>query len=98
MSIIETSHPVSCLNPMSAQLNEWKTSGTGKIAHKFVVMFVSCPSSIDHLGHSGCEAMMKIRPSTTELASIGPTFQPRWKSFFQHCSDKPVALLGVIPG
>ena len=98
VSTNKISHPESHVNPISAQLNEWKTNGTGKIAHKFVVVLVSYLWFTDHLHCSGCEAMMKFCPSTTELASIGPTFQPRWETFFKHNPDKPIAIVGVIPG
>ncbi|KAF9219422.1 alcohol oxidase [Gyrodon lividus] len=50
------------------------------------------------IAQNGLDAMVKIRPTAAELSSIGPMFQSRWETFFQHNPDKPLAIIAPLAG
>ncbi|KAF9230349.1 GMC oxidoreductase-domain-containing protein [Melanogaster broomeanus] len=47
---------------------------------------------------NGLEAMAKVRPTAAELSSMGPVFQSRWETFYQHTPDKPLAIIAPVAG
>ncbi|KAI9460296.1 GMC oxidoreductase-domain-containing protein [Boletus coccyginus] len=74
---------------IAAQLKEWESSGTGKIAHKSATMSFLLP---------GIEAIMKVRPTAAQLTSAGPALQLRWEAFFQRRPEKPMGIIGSCAG
>ncbi|KIJ67561.1 GMC oxidoreductase [Hydnomerulius pinastri MD-312] len=50
------------------------------------------------IAHNGFDAMVKVRPSAEELASIGPKFQSRWETFFKNSTDKALAIIAPLAG
>jgi len=48
------------------------------------------------LAHNGIDAGIKIRPNTTDLKEIGPTFTKRWHEVFVNAPDKPVMWIGPL--
>ncbi|KAF9219456.1 alcohol oxidase [Gyrodon lividus] len=50
------------------------------------------------IAQNGLDAMVKIRPTAEELSSIGPMFQSRWETFFEHNPDKPLAIIAPVAG
>ncbi|KAJ7187268.1 alcohol oxidase [Mycena filopes] len=47
---------------------------------------------------NGVDAAIKMRPTTAELADIGPEFSARWKSFYASKPDKPLFWLSALAG
>ncbi|KAJ7035908.1 alcohol oxidase [Mycena alexandri] len=47
---------------------------------------------------SGVDAAIKMRPTTAELADIGPEFTARWNSFYASKPDKPLFWLSALAG
>ncbi|KAJ7707067.1 alcohol oxidase [Mycena metata] len=47
---------------------------------------------------NGVDAAIKMRPTTAELAEIGPEFAARWKSFYANKTDKPVFWISALAG
>jgi alcohol oxidase len=82
---------------LSARLQEWESSGTGKIAHKSATMFIPLLWLLNIL-ISGIEAMVKMRPTAAQLTSTWPVLQLRWEAFFQHSPDKPMAIIVPFAG
>ncbi|KAG9316082.1 hypothetical protein JVU11DRAFT_3753 [Chiua virens] len=50
------------------------------------------------IAHNGIEAIMKLRPTTKELASTCPALQLRWETFFRNRPDKPMAMIMPFSG
>ena len=44
---------------------------------------------------SSADAGIKWRPTTSELAELGPEFQEYWDSHFSNAPDKPVLWMGI---
>ncbi|KAJ7761999.1 GMC oxidoreductase-domain-containing protein [Mycena maculata] len=59
-------------------VTQWKSSGTGLLAH------------------NGLDAGAKLRPSAKDLQELGPEFETRWKTYFEHATDKPVIWIGPV--
>ncbi|KAJ7758036.1 alcohol oxidase [Mycena metata] len=47
---------------------------------------------------NGVDAAIKMRPTTAELADIGPEFTARWNSFYASKPDKPLFWLSALAG
>lgn len=76
-----------------ARLQEWETKGTGKIAHKFDILFLLLSLVAEYLWHSSMEVIIKMRPTAAQLTSMGPAPQMRWETFFRPSPDKPMAMI-----
>lgn len=50
------------------------------------------------IAQNGNDAKIKWRPDDEELKAMGPTFEPRWKEFFQDNPERAVAILTVFAG
>ncbi|KAJ7187780.1 GMC oxidoreductase-domain-containing protein [Mycena filopes] len=50
------------------------------------------------IASNGVDAAIKMRPTTEELAEIGPEFTARWKSFYASKPDKPLFWLSALAG
>jgi len=48
------------------------------------------------LSQNACNAGLKVRPTEADLAELGPTFQNRWKTYFENAPDKPLLYLGLF--
>ncbi len=46
------------------------------------------------LNFSAIDAGIKIRPNSTDLEILGPSFAERWSTFFANAPDKPVMFMG----
>ncbi|KAJ7045906.1 alcohol oxidase [Mycena alexandri] len=47
---------------------------------------------------NGVDAAIKMRPTTAELAEIGPEFTARWNSFYANKTDKPLFWMSALAG
>ncbi|KAJ7455242.1 GMC oxidoreductase-domain-containing protein [Mycena galericulata] len=48
------------------------------------------------VAHNGLDAGAKLRPTTKDLQELGPEFETRWKTYFEHAPDKPVIWIGPV--
>ncbi|KAJ7096509.1 GMC oxidoreductase-domain-containing protein [Mycena belliarum] len=53
-----------------------------------------CNSVLDFF--SGIDAGIKLRPTAEDLKELGPAFEARWKTYFEHAPDRPVIWIGPV--
>jgi alcohol oxidase len=48
--------------------------------------------------NSGFDAGIKLRPTATDLKTLGPDFESRWAEYFANSPDKPIVWIGPGAG
>ncbi|KAJ7273128.1 GMC oxidoreductase-domain-containing protein [Mycena rebaudengoi] len=69
-------------------------SGTEEIVKPHADIWLSNGTGL--IAHNGIEAGIKLRPSTKDLETLGPTFTKRWQEFFANHPDRPVMWVGAL--
>ncbi|KAK7033332.1 GMC-OxRdtase-N domain-containing protein [Favolaschia claudopus] len=72
--------------------------GSAETIKTFEERWLSDTKEKGNMAHNGIEAGIKIRPNSTDLEVLGPTFTRRWNDFFANQPDKPVMWIGPISG